>query len=143
MAKVIREVLDATNRLGHQLPRAHEVRVRRGELPHRSFSTQSRGVANAGMQVLYTVAGGRTALPLQMQEDLTQRAVFIGGASVSVQGSGPAFSSGGGSVSTGNYRIRVKGYSFDGVTAFGEDHDNWSAPGGREFFRRELGYDAG
>ena len=33
-------------------------------------------------------------------------------------------------------------WTFDGVTAFGEDHDNWSAPAGRRFFRRELGLDA-
>jgi hypothetical protein len=32
-------------------------------------------------------------------------------------------------------------WSFDGITAFGEDHDNWSAPAGRRFFRRELGLD--
>ena len=27
-------------------------------------------------------------------------------------------------------------WTFDGVTAFGEDHDNWSAPAGRRFFRQ-------
>jgi hypothetical protein len=32
-------------------------------------------------------------------------------------------------------------WRFDGVTAFGEDHDNWSAPAARRFFRRQLGYD--
>ena len=32
-------------------------------------------------------------------------------------------------------------WTFDGVTAFGEDHDNWSAPAIREFARRQLGYD--
>ena len=50
--------------------------------------TQSRGVANAGMQVVYTVEGGRTALPLQMQEDLTQRNPnlwFVRGTSTSSQ----------------------------------------------------------
>lgn len=26
-------------------------------------------------------------------------------------------------------------WTFDGVTAFGEDHDNWSAPAARRFFR--------
>lgn len=83
--------------------------------------TQSNGIANASMRVLYTVEGGRTALPLQMQEDLTQRAVFIGGANVSVSGQGPAFGSGFGSVSSGNYRIRVKGYSYDGVSAVAVD----------------------
>jgi multidrug efflux pump subunit AcrB len=83
--------------------------------------TQSRGIGAAFMQVTYTLEGGRTAAPLQMQEDLTQRAVFIGGASVSVSGEGPAFYSGGGSTSSGNYRIRVKGYSYDGVLAVAND----------------------
>jgi hypothetical protein len=31
-------------------------------------------------------------------------------------------------------------WSFDGVTAFGEDHDNWSAPAIRQFTRSFLGY---
>ena len=31
-------------------------------------------------------------------------------------------------------------WSFDGVTAFGEDHDNWSAPAIRQFARSFLGY---
>jgi hypothetical protein len=32
-------------------------------------------------------------------------------------------------------------WTFDGITAFGEDHDNWSAPGIRHFAREFLGYD--
>jgi hypothetical protein len=32
-------------------------------------------------------------------------------------------------------------WTFDGITAYGEDHDNWSAPAGRRFFRREIGLD--
>lgn len=83
--------------------------------------SQSSGPFSGVMRVAYTTEAGRTALPLQMQEDLTQRAVYIGGASVSVTGQGPAFSSGSGGVSSGNYRIRVKGYSYDGVTAVAED----------------------
>jgi hypothetical protein len=31
-------------------------------------------------------------------------------------------------------------WRFDGVTAYGEDHDNWSAPAARAFFREQLGY---
>ena len=31
-------------------------------------------------------------------------------------------------------------WSFGGITAFGEDHDNWSAPAARRFFRGALGY---
>jgi hypothetical protein len=33
-------------------------------------------------------------------------------------------------------------WAFDGITAFGEDHDNWSAVGARTFFRHTLGFDA-
>ena len=50
-----------------------------------------------------------------MEERLTQRAVFIGGASVSVRGQGPGFSSGYGSSSMASFRIRVMGFSFSGV----------------------------
>jgi hypothetical protein len=32
-------------------------------------------------------------------------------------------------------------WKFDGITAFGEDHDNWSAAGIRRFARHHLGYD--
>ena len=31
-------------------------------------------------------------------------------------------------------------WTFDGVTAWGEDHDNWSAPAARRFFRKQRGY---
>jgi len=29
-------------------------------------------------------------------------------------------------------------WTFDGITAYGEDHDNWSVPAGRRFFREHL-----
>lgn len=77
--------------------------------------TQSRGSGGAIMQVLFTREHELTAIPLEMEERLTQRAVFIGGASVSVRGSGPGFSSGYGSSSMASFRIRVMGYSFSGV----------------------------
>jgi len=75
---------------------------------------QSRG-GSATMQVLFTREHELTAIPLEMEERLTQRAVFIGGASVTVRGQGPGFSSGYGSSSMASYRIRVMGYSFSGV----------------------------
>jgi hydrophobic/amphiphilic exporter-1 (mainly G- bacteria), HAE1 family len=76
---------------------------------------QSNGVTGAMMQVIFTRADEMTAIPLEMEERLTQRAVFIGGASVSVRGQGPGFSSGYGSSSMASFRIRVMGYSFSGV----------------------------
>jgi HAE1 family hydrophobic/amphiphilic exporter-1 len=76
---------------------------------------QSNGVTGAVMQVIFTREHELTAIPLEMEERLTQRAVFIGGASVSVRGQGPGFSSGYGSSSMASFRIRVMGYSFAGV----------------------------
>jgi hypothetical protein len=31
-------------------------------------------------------------------------------------------------------------WTFEGITAWGEDHDNWSAPAARRFFRAHLGH---
>ncbi|HEX5004985.1 MAG TPA: efflux RND transporter permease subunit, partial [Gemmatimonadales bacterium] len=69
----------------------------------------------AYMRVVFEKEAGLGPLPSQMQEALTQRAVLIGGASVSVQGSGPGFNSGFGGGGSVSYRIKLLGYSFDGV----------------------------
>lgn len=83
--------------------------------------TFAGGTTSAQMQVLFTRAGGLTAVPLEMQEALTQRAVLIGGASVGVFGDGPGFSSGGGGGSFSSFRLNVLGYSYEGVGAIAED----------------------
>src|SRR5690606_31619007 len=57
---------------------------------------QSQGTFGAAMRVNFLREAELTAIPLQLQEELTARAVFIGGASISVQGQGPGFYSGGG-----------------------------------------------
>ncbi len=86
---------------------------------------RTRGTAtSASMSVLFTREGGLTVVPLELQEILTQRAIFIGGAQVSVVGDGPAFSSGGGSGSFASFRIRVLGYSYEGVASIAEDLKN-------------------
>ena len=85
-----------------------------GQLGVEQVRSRSNGTA-ASMQVMFTRAHELTAIPLEMEERLTQRAVFIGGASVSVRGQGPGFSSGYGSASMASFRIRVMGYSFAGV----------------------------
>lgn len=77
--------------------------------------------SGAFMQVMFTKEHELTAIPLEMEERLTQRAVLIGGASVSVRGQGPGFSSGYGSSGMSSYRIRVMGYSFAGVEQLAED----------------------
>ncbi|MBK8248379.1 MAG: efflux RND transporter permease subunit [Gemmatimonadetes bacterium] len=76
---------------------------------------QSYGAFGAGVRVLFHRDQELTALPLQLEEAMTQRAVFIGGASVSVRGQGPGFSSGMGGGSIASFRIRILGYSFAGV----------------------------
>ena len=82
---------------------------------------QSRGVASAGMMVLFKRAYDLSAIPLQLQEELTSRAVFVGGASIYVVGQGQAFSSGGGMGTMSTFRIRVLGYSYAAVAELAED----------------------
>jgi len=75
----------------------------------------ARGQGNfAQVLVVFTKEYELTGLPLQMQEEMTQRAVLIGGASVSVQGQGPGFFNAAGSGGA-SFRIKVMGYSFRGV----------------------------
>ena len=69
----------------------------------------------AGMRVVFEKKAGLGALPYELQESLTQRALLIGGAQVSVQGRGPGFYGGGGAGGSSHYRIKVLGYSFSGV----------------------------
>jgi len=82
---------------------------------------QSRGTFGAGMLVTFTPEAENSAAPLQVQEMLTARAVYVGGASIFVAGQGPAFSSGGGGGSSANFRIRVLGYSYAAVAELAED----------------------
>lgn len=82
---------------------------------------QSRGTFGAGMFITFKRAYELSALPLQLQEELTQRAVYIGGASISVQGQGQGFFSGGGVGSMSTFRIRVLGYSYAAVAQLAED----------------------
>jgi len=75
----------------------------------------------ASMQVLFEKDAGLTALPRQLEEALTQRAVFIGGARVAVRGQGPGFSSGFGGGGSVSFRIKILGYSFSGVERLAYD----------------------
>jgi hypothetical protein len=101
-----------TRHAGQRYPRWKRRRRQPGVEQVRS---RSNGITGAVMNVMFTREHELTAIPLEMEERLTQRAVFIGGASVSVRGQGPGFSSGYGSSSMASYRIRVMGYSFSGV----------------------------
>ena len=75
----------------------------------------------AGMRVVFEDAAGLGPLPYELQEALTQRALLIGGAQVSVQGRGPGFYGGGGAGGSTSYRIKILGYSFGGVEALAKD----------------------
>ena len=92
-----------------------------GQLGVERVQSRSNGITGAMMQVMFTREHELTAIPLEMEEKLTQRAVFIGGASVSVRGQGPGFSSGFGSSSMASFRIRVMGFSFSGVEQMAMD----------------------
>lgn len=81
-------------------------------------------MVSASMQVLFTRDGGMTAVPLELEELLTQRAVLVGGANISVRGEGPGFYAGGGGGSSVSFRIRVLGYSYSGVSALANDLKN-------------------
>lgn len=82
---------------------------------------QGYGAGRAAMHVLFTRSGALTGAPIELQESLTGRAVLLGGASVSVSGEGPGFSSGGGAGSFSSFRIRILGYSYDGVSRIAGD----------------------
>ncbi|MBM4185862.1 MAG: efflux RND transporter permease subunit [Gemmatimonadetes bacterium] len=81
----------------------------------------SMGGGRGLMRVTFTKDESIGALPALMQEELTQRAVFIGGASIGVQGRGPGFYSGGGGGASVSFRIKILGYSFSGVEALARD----------------------
>ncbi len=75
---------------------------------------------SAQMTVVFTRKGGMTSAPLQLQELLTQRAILVGGAQISVYGEGPAFSSGG-SRTISTFHVKILGYSYQGVADIAED----------------------
>ncbi len=83
---------------------------------------QAQGMPDGGfLRVVFDDDYAMTALPYQLQEQLTERAVLIGGASVGVQGFGPGFASGGTAVSMQSFRVKILGYSFAGVQQLAMD----------------------
>ena len=122
--------------------------VLRGYPEVEQVTAQSWGTS-ARMSVLFTRDGQFSGRPQDLEEQLTQRAVFIGGASVSVFGQGPGFSSGFGAASIQTNRIRVLGYSYEGVERLALDLKERleKIPRVRDvnvnaasFFARERGY---
>jgi HAE1 family hydrophobic/amphiphilic exporter-1 len=72
------------------------------------------------VRVTFTKEESFGAIPSLMEEEMTQRAVFVGGASVFVRGRGPGFFSGGAGSSV-TFRIKILGYSFSGVEQLAKD----------------------
>lgn len=75
----------------------------------------------AYMSVVFDPVAAQSSLPWEMQEALTQRALTIGGAYVSVFGQGPGFSAGGSGGALMTFRIKILGYSYAGVERLAED----------------------
>jgi HAE1 family hydrophobic/amphiphilic exporter-1 len=73
------------------------------------------GPGGGFVQVIFDDRSARSVLPYQLQDELSQHAALIGGASVMVQGYGPGFASGGSVGSLQGFRIKILGYSFAGV----------------------------
>ena len=122
--------------------------VLRGYAEVEQVTAQSWGTS-ARMSVLFTQNGAFSGRPQELEEYLTQRAVLIGGASVSISGQGPGFSSGFGTAGIQTNRIRVLGYSYEGVERLALDLKERleKIPRVRDvninaasFFARERGY---
>ncbi|HEU4569045.1 MAG TPA: efflux RND transporter permease subunit, partial [Gemmatimonadales bacterium] len=83
---------------------------------------ETSGTRDGGfMQVTFAKGSDLGPLPYQLQDELTQRALLIGGAQVSVQGKGPGFSAGYGGGGFSSFRIKVLGYSYLGVEQLARD----------------------
>ncbi len=74
----------------------------------------------AWLQVTFARGADLTPIPYVLQEELTQRAILIGGATVSVHYQGPGYSSGGGG-GIPQFRIKLLGYSYGGVEHIARD----------------------
>lgn len=67
--------------------------------------------------VEFTADGGLTEMPYVIADELTQRAVLVGGTqSINVTPpEGPGYNNGSGGMGGGSRRIKIQGYSYDGV----------------------------
>jgi HAE1 family hydrophobic/amphiphilic exporter-1 len=81
----------------------------------------SGSTRSSNMKVEFAPEAEMTAIPMVLLDDLTQRGVLIGGASIGVHGFGASFNSGGGSGSNATFRIKILGFSYNGVLALAED----------------------
>ena len=75
----------------------------------------------ATMQADFTEDAEMTAIPAMLYDEMASRGVLVGGASITVSGNGASFYSGGGGGSGATYRMKVLGYSYDGVGRLAND----------------------
>ena len=68
---------------------------------------------SASVEITFKAEYGNTALPYQLKARLQARSVDLTGVSWQIFGVGRAFSVGGESAKTPNFKIRMKGYNFD------------------------------
>ena len=74
----------------------------------------------AWLQVSFVRGAEMTSLPYRLQEELTHRAMFMGGAMVRVQYQGPGYASGA-RAGIPQFRIKLLGYSYDQVERIARD----------------------
>ena len=110
------EELESTDRLA----RFFEEKLR--EFPEiERFTTNVRPIS-ARIHITFPDSLENTAYPVMVKEVLSENAVQLGGAAISVVGVGPAFSTGGfGGGSSPNYAIKILGYNYERVREIAED----------------------
>lgn len=110
------EELDSTD----ELARFFEEKLRQFPEIER-FTTNVRPIS-ARIHITFPDSLANTAYPVMVKEVLAENAVQLGGASISVTGAGPAFSTGGfGGGSSPNYSIKILGYNYERVREIAED----------------------
>jgi hydrophobic/amphiphilic exporter-1 (mainly G- bacteria), HAE1 family len=77
---------------------------------------------DANIRITFPDSIENTEAPVVLKEQLSEHAVAFGGASISIQGFGPAFSGGGlGGGGSPNYNIKILGYNYEKVRDIAED----------------------
>jgi len=119
------------------------------DFPEIERYTTNVSAITARIHITFPDSLENTSYPVMVKEILSENAVQLGGASISVAGVGPAFSTGGfGGGASPNYSIKVLGYNYERVREIADDlgsrlsrfsrvrevdtngsGNSWSAPG--------------
>jgi multidrug efflux pump subunit AcrB len=78
-----------------------------------SVRSSSRGRVAAQVQVRFARGRDNSSAPAEIEASMVERAVLMGGASVTVVGDGLSFSTGDGRRRITRFRMRLSGYSYD------------------------------